>query len=231
MQTVEQGGIVRAAAWSAYPWLIHGFAARAAGDFSGPLDDAAVTRIFGGGRATAAPRQVHANRAARTDCGWGAAPPEADAAVTDRAGVLVGVRTADCAPVLLVDPARKAVGAVHAGWRGAVAGVLENALDRMSAEFGSRPEDVEAAIGPAIGSCCFEVGPEVAALFDLEFVLPRAPRPHVDLPAFVRARLERRGLARVIGIAECTKCNVDRFFSHRGEGAGAGRALSAVGVR
>ncbi len=231
MQTHEQDGIIRAAAWRAYPWLVHGFSTRAAGDFSGPLDDEAVTRIFGGGRATAAPRQVHSDRAARADCGWGNAPPEADAAVTDRAGVLVGVCTADCAPVLLVDPARKAVGAVHVGWRGAVAGVLENALDRMRSEFGSRPEDVEAAIGPTIGSCCFEVGPEVAARFDLEFVLPRAPRPHVDLPAFVRARLERRGLTRVIRIAECTQCNVDRFFSHRGEGSGAGRALSAIGLR
>ena len=232
MQAVrEHDGIVRVAAWNAYSWLIHGFATRSVGDFRGRCDDEAVTRIFGGGKATATPRQVHSNRVARADCGWGNTRPEADAVVTDRSGLLAGVRTADCAPVLLVDPARRAVAAVHAGWRGAVAGVLENALDRLNSEFGSQPEDIEAAVGPAIGSCCFEVGPAVAARFAPECVIPRKPRPHVDLAAAVRRRLEQRGVPRVFYVAQCTKCNSDRFFSHRGEGVGAGRALSAIGIR
>ena len=110
-------------------------------------------------------------------------------------------------------------------------GVLENALDRLNSEFGSQPEDIEAAVGPAIGSCCFEVGPAVAARFAPECVIPRKPRPHVDLAAAVRRRLEQRGVPRVFYVAQCTKCNSDRFFSHRGEGAGAGRALSAIGIR
>ncbi len=231
MQTVQGRGIIRAAEWDAYPWLIHGFSTRAAGDFRGRLDDEAATRIFAGSQTTATPRQVHSNRVARADRSWGEARPEADAVVTNRAGILVGVRTADCAPILLVDPARKAVAAVHAGWRGVLAGVLENALERLSGEFGSQPEDVEAAVGPAIGACCFEVGPEVASRFAPEFVIHREPRPHVDLAAACRKRLERWGVSRVICIAECTKCSAERFFSHRGEGAGAGRALSAVGIR
>ncbi len=231
MRVGPRRGIVRATEWDEYPWLIHGFSTRAAGDFKGRLDDETVTRIFAGGKTTATPRQVHSNRVVRADWGWGKARPEADAVVTDRAGVLTGVRTADCAPVLLVDPARRAVAAVHAGWRGAAAGVLENALDRLNGEFGSRPEDVEAAVGPAIGACCFEVGPEVASRFAPECVIPRRPRPHVDLAAAVRKRLERRGIARVLRVAECTKCRADLFFSHRGEGKGAGRALSAIGIR
>ncbi len=231
MQAAQEHEIIRVLEWDEYPWLIHGFSTRAAGDFMGRLDDEVVTRIFAGGNATATPRQAHSDRVTRADCGWRSAYPEADAVVTDRPGILVGVRTADCAPVLLVDPVRKTVAAVHAGWRGVVAGVLENSLDKLSGEFGSRTEDIEAAVGPAIGACCFEVGPEVASRFAPEFVIPRESRPHVDLTAAARKRLERRGVQRVIYVSECTKCGVDRFFSHRGEGAGAGRALSMIGIR
>lgn len=231
MRVIEQRGVIRIVEWNAYPWLIHGFSTRAAGNFLDRPDDAAVTRIFGGGKATATPRQVHSSRVAQADCSWGDTRPEADAVVTNQAGILAGVRTADCVPILLVDPPHKAVAAVHAGRRGAAAGIVANALDRLSDAFGSRAEDIEAAVGPAIGACCFEVGPEVASQFAPEFVIAHEPRPHVDLIAAVRKQLEQRGVQRILDVSECTKCRTDRFFSYRDEGAGTGRMLSVVGVR
>lgn len=94
-----------------------------------------------------------------------AAAPQADAAISSRAGLLLGIQTADCVPILLADPRRKIVAAVHAGWRGTLARIAAKTLGRMRLEFGTNPEDVLAALGPAIGPCCYEVGPEVAQAF------------------------------------------------------------------
>src|SRR5581483_8499390 len=93
------------------------------------------------------------------------AAPQADASISRRAGLLLGIQTADCVPILLADPRRKIVAAVHAGWRGTLARIALKTLGRMRLEFGTNPEDVLAALGPAIGSCCYEVGPEVAQAF------------------------------------------------------------------
>lgn len=231
MTVVDEHEIIRVAAWEKYPWLVHGFSTRATGDFlDWPVDDV-ITRAFGGGNATAMLRQVHSGQVVRADGGWGIERPEADAVVTNRAGVLVGVRTADCVPILLVDPVRKAVAAVHAGWRGTVAGVLENSLDQLAEQFGSRPADLEAAVGPSIAGCCFEVGPEVASQFPSKFVVASKPRPHVDLAANLRSRLVDCGVSNITSVTECTKCLPDRFFSYRGQGGATGRMLSVVGVR
>ena len=99
----------------------------------------------------------------------GVDPPQADAALTVRAGLLLGIQTADCVPILLVDRARRVVAAVHAGWRGTLARVAQKAIGRMRLEFGSEPRDILAAIGPSIGGCCYEVGPEVAQAFAGQF--------------------------------------------------------------
>lgn len=88
-----------------------------------------------------------------------------DAAVSNRAGLFLGIQTADCVPILLADPRRRVVAAVHAGWRGTLARIAEKTLGRMRLEFGTNPGDVLAALGPAIGPCCYEVGPEVAQAF------------------------------------------------------------------
>jgi YfiH family protein len=231
MTVVDEHVIIRVAAWEQYPWLVHGFSTRSTGDFLDWPDDEVITQTFRGGNTTAMLRQIHSAQVVRADGGWGCERPEADAVVTDKAGVLVGVRTADCVPILLVDPVRKAVAAVHAGWRGTVAGVLENSLHQLAEHFGSRPGDLEAAIGPSIAGCCFEVGPEVAAQFPSEFVVASKPRPHVDLAANLRSRLADCGVLDITSVSECTKCLPGRFFSYRGEGGTTGRMLSVVGVR
>jgi YfiH family protein len=95
--------------------------------------------------------------------------PKADALATRTPGLLLGVQTADCVPILLADTRQRAVAAIHAGWRGTLARIVVKALGRMRMEFGTRPRDVAAALGPAIGRCCYEVGPEVAQAFAAQF--------------------------------------------------------------
>jgi YfiH family protein len=98
------------------------------------------------------------------------APPlQGDALLTGQPGLLLAAQTADCVPILLVDTERRAVAAVHAGWRGTLARVVAKTVGRMRLEFGTRPADIVAAIGPAIGQCCYEVGPEVAQAFLAQF--------------------------------------------------------------
>ena len=99
----------------------------------------------------------------------GAEAPRADALITATPGLLLGVQTADCVPILLADTRRRAVAAIHAGWRGTLARIAVKTLGRMCMEFGTRPRDVAAALGPAIGRCCYEVGPEVAQAFAAQF--------------------------------------------------------------
>ena len=95
--------------------------------------------------------------------------PKADALITNTPGLLLGVQTADCVPILLADKRRHVVAAIHAGWRGTLARIAPKTLGRMSMEFGTEPGDVVAALGPAIGRCCYEVGPEVAQTFAAQF--------------------------------------------------------------
>ena len=95
--------------------------------------------------------------------------PKADALITATPGLLLGVQTADCVPILLADTRKRVVAAIHAGWRGTLARIAVKTLGRMKMEFGTRPRDVVAAIGPAIGQCCYEVGPEVAQAFAAQF--------------------------------------------------------------
>lgn len=95
--------------------------------------------------------------------------PSGDALATQARDLLLGVQTADCIPVLLVDPRHRAVAAVHAGWRGTVARIVEKTVGRMAMEFGTRPKDVLAALGPGIGRCCYEVGPDVVKEFATQF--------------------------------------------------------------
>ena len=95
--------------------------------------------------------------------------PQGDAALCRRTGLLLGIETADCVPILLADPRERVVGAVHAGWRGTLARIVAKTIGRMRLEFGTLPEDVIAALGPAIGLCCYEVGPEVAQAFSAQF--------------------------------------------------------------
>src|SRR5579863_7650956 len=106
---------------------------------------------------------------------------EGDALISDLAGVSVGVKTADCVPILLVDPSIPAVAAIHAGWRGSAENIVAAAVRQMAARWKTRPESLRAAIGPSIGPCCYEVGDEVANQF--ERWIPVSKNRHLDLPA------------------------------------------------
>jgi YfiH family protein len=152
---------------------------------------------------------------------------QADALLEDTPGAVVAVRTADCIPILLADARHRAVAAVHAGWRGTVAGIVGHAVEAMRQRFGTWPEDLHAAIGPGIGKCCYEVGPEVAAHFGA------AGRSHIDLTEANRSQLVAAGVepARVYVAGLCTMCHPDEFHSFRRDHEAAGRMYSFAGVR
>ena len=160
--------------------------------------------------------------------------PQADAGVAERPGDLLGIETADCLPVLLVDPRRRAVAAAHAGWRGTAAGVARAALSALVAG-GSRPADVLAALGPNIGPCCYEVGPELVPEFGAgggAFFRPgKGDRLMLDVRAAnVRQLLEAGLRAANIGhVDDCTRCQADKYHSYRREGRDGGRMISFVG--
>jgi polyphenol oxidase len=165
-------------------------------------------------------KQVHG---ARVVLATEAEGQEGDAIVGREPGVAVGVRVADCVPVLVADEASGAVAAIHAGWRGVVAGVVRAGVELLA---GRRPV---AAIGPCIGACCFEVGLEVAD--QVGFVVHRrGDKAYVDLRAAVRAQLEARGVERkrIEDVAGCTRHEPELFHSFRRDGAESGRMLAAI---
>lgn len=154
---------------------------------------------------------------------------EGDALISDQAGVSVGVKTADCVPILLVDPSIPAVAAIHAGWRGSAENIVAAAVRQMAARWKTRPENLRAAIGPSIGVCCYEVGVEVANRF--ERWVPVTKNRHLDLPAVNERQLRDAGVADIWKSGECTFCATDRFFSFRREREKAGRMLSFIGLQ
>jgi len=192
-------------------------------------------------------------------------PPDAicqgDASVTKRSGLLLAVQTADCVPILLVDPKKRAVASVHAGWRGTLARIVVKAIGQMQMQFRSDPADLLAAIGPSIGGCCYEVGTEVATQFLSQFseapdwfdefrtgdepnpiqwlnMMPPGHQPApknvlLDLRKANRAQLLGAGLrANNISVSDlCTACRRDLLFSYRKEGPQSGRLMSVIGIR
>jgi YfiH family protein len=157
--------------------------------------------------------------------------PEGDAALAERAGTILGIETADCLPVFVVDPRRRAVAAAHAGWRGTAAGVAKKAVQALVGG-GSRAEELVAALGPGIGPCCYEVGGELEASFAPQFFRPGPRgRPHLDVRAANRAQLEQAGLppARIHSVDHCTRCRADLYHSYRRDGKDAGRMINFLG--
>lgn len=188
-------GVVQVADWKRWPWLVHGFSTRTGGvttvyrpgQRSGELDLGFSARelrehVLENRRryldALGAPgaqlitlRQIHSPlmyRVGGADADR-AEPRKGDGMMTDEPGVLLGIQTADCIPVLIADVKRKAVAAFHAGWRGTLQRIVEKGIGRMRLEFRSRPEDLTAAIGPGIGGCCYAVGEEVRSEFVSQF--------------------------------------------------------------
>jgi hypothetical protein len=148
--------------------------------------------------------------------------PEADAIVTAKPGLAIGVLTADCAPVLFCDGAAGVIGAAHAGWRGALSGIVEATVEAMRS-LGARPERITAVIGPAISQKAYEVGsdfverfladePESSAFFITD---EGSGEPHFDLPGYVGERLARAGVGAIADLGLCTYCEETRLFSYR----------------
>ncbi|MBI5197971.1 MAG: peptidoglycan editing factor PgeF [Nitrospirae bacterium] len=191
-------------------------------------------------------RQVHGNTVFEADFPGGswsdfiraAAESSADALITDRRGVGLAVVTADCVPVLLYDPVRRIIGAVHAGWRGTVEGVLSKTVAKMVEKFQSDPVDIRAGLGPAIGPCCYEVGPEVVRRLkespweQWESCLhPRdGDKGVLDLIALNRLQLLHGGIisGNIHRSDLCTACRPDLFYSYRRDGIGTGRMVSGI---
>ena len=164
------------------------------------------------------------------------AVPDTDALICNIPGVMIGVLTADCVPVLLFDPVENVAAAVHAGWKGTHKQIVSKTVKEMQVYYGCKPENIIAGIAPAIGGCCYEVGEDVAGYF-LAYgegaVVPKGEKYMLDLPLANRLQLLEAGLQeehiKMSGI--CTACDVEHFFSYRKEQGCSGRFMSLIGVR
>lgn len=167
--------------------------------------------------------QKHSAEAVIADKPWrDGKSPEADAMVTATPGLAIGVLTADCAPVLLCDDAARVIGAAHAGWRGALTGIVEATVAAM-VKLGAKPERIRAAIGPAISQKAYEVGADYKERFLAEEPASEAffitddgsGEPHFDLAGYVAERLARAGVGSIDDLGLCTYCDETRLFSYR----------------
>lgn len=162
-----------------------------------------------------------------------------DGYVTNKKGVALCVKTADCVPILLADEENGVIGALHAGWRGSVGGIARVGVQKMI-ELGAKPENIKAAIGAAIGACCYEVGEEVylaakenlGEKFASRFIVPDGKKYRADLKGLDRALLESVGLLpeNIDVCPECTACNAELFFSHRATGGVRGTMCALISL-
>jgi YfiH family protein len=263
-----------------FPWLVHGFSTRPGG--ASVLDSGEHVLNLGftdwddrelvlknrqtfqsviGATATLVPlKQLHSSivrffsEARGESC-------KGDGSLTNAPGLLLGVQTADCVPILLVDPKNRAVAAIHGGWRGTLARIAQKTVGEMRMRFGSKPADILAALGPAIGSCCYEVGTELVTEFTSQFAdaeeyfdelrtgeepnplqwLNMMPPGHQPPPNKVRLDLRKANRAQLLaaGLHDsnifvsdvCTACHTDLFFSYRKESAASGRLLAVIGLK
>jgi hypothetical protein len=272
--------ILQIPAFTKLPWLIHGFSTRPGG--VSPLQDQKVLNL--GFTDWDARENVLENRRRFQTAGgapdlplitlkqfhsdvihvFDTAPSEpckGDASITNRPGLLLAVQTADCVPILLVDPKKRAVAAIHAGWRGTLARIVTKTIGLMQMHYATKPSDLLAAIGPSIGPCCYEVGTEVATQFLSQFpdapgyfdefrtgdepnpiqwlnMMPPGHQPPpkgvlLDLRKANRSQLLAAGLRpQNIHTSDlCTACRPDLLFSYRKEGPHTGRLMSVIGLR
>ncbi len=270
-EKTEEIDLVQLSSWKQHNWLRHGFSTRQGGistvygghslnlgwtkedDYANVAEN---RRRFT--RAVAADpaftlvtiRQVHSatthvirapeEKLATSD---GKAILEGDGIMTDLPNLLLAVGTADCIPVLVIDPQKKAVAAFHAGWRGTAARIVEQGILTMQETYGSRPADLLAAIGPGVGPCCYTVGEEVHTTFTTNFPYANQLFHHtaadlnLNLWEANRRQLLAAGVSEehITVVGECTSCtrtpqNERRFFSHRAENGHAGRMLNSIGI-
>ncbi len=209
-----EDGIYRCDAFQEYIWQSHGFGTR-----------------LGNPRADVTLRQIH-SAAVCNARGLADRACQGDGLATAEVSLTIGVRTADCVPILLLDTKRRAMAAVHAGWRGTAAGIVQRAIRSMTDWFETDPTHVYAAIGPCIRECCYEVGMEVAREFTGLFPEwpPVTGKRHLNLVEANRRQLRAAGVrpGHISDSGLCTFCLPEYFFSFRREPANAGRMLSAI---
>jgi polyphenol oxidase len=273
-------GFLQVPAFNAFPWLVHGFSTSQGGVSA--LNGSKVLNL--GFTEWDARENVQKNRKlfqsalnandltlvslkqfhSDVVCDFSSAPHEprnGDASITNTPNLLLGIQTADCVPILLLDPKKRAVAAVHAGWRGTLQRIVEKAIGRMKMEFKTAPSDLLAAVGPAIGGCCYEVGTEVAAAFHSQFAnapdwfdelrtgdepnplqwLNQFPPGHQPPPKNVRLDLRQANRAQLLtsGLRPqnifvsdlCTACRPDLLFSYRKQGSESSRMMAVIGIR
>jgi len=281
LRSVDGLQILELEPFKKFPWLVHGFSTRTGGSSVLPSGERVLNLGFtdwdkretvlknrktfqaaiGAEKLKLIPLKqfhsaiVHFFRAAP------AQPCQGDASLTAKPGLLLAVQTADCVPILLVDPKYRAVAAIHAGWRGTLARIAEKTVGEMRQRFGSDPAELLAALGPAIGGCCYEVGTELVTKFTAQFAdaeewfdelrtgdepnplqwLNMMPPGHQPPPKNVRLDLRKANRAQLLaaGLADknifvsdlCTACHPDMLFSYRKEADRSGRLLSVIGLR
>jgi polyphenol oxidase len=212
--------VLQALSWLEFPWLEHGFGTRHSEEWNRQPGIVSL-------------KQMHSDLCVRVTDGEGRVG-EGDALLSDAPGLRLAVRTADCIPILLADTRFRAVAAVHAGWRGTARSISAKAVAAMQEQFGSRAEDILAAVGPGIGPCCYEVGKEVAVQFREAFPerddLDRTV--YLDLAEANRRQLLKAGIRpdRISIARSCTCCSSGDFYSWRREGEKAGRMIAAAGI-
>jgi len=280
LRTARGVQILELAPFKKFPWLVHGFSTRTGGSSILPSGERVLNLGFTDWDAREAVLKnrdafqsalgaedlklvplkqfhsaiIHCFRTSPSE------PCKGDASLTNTPGLLLGVQTADCVPILLVDPKRRAVAAVHAGWRGTLARIAEKTVGEMRKRFRSDPASLLAALGPSIGGCCYEVGTELVTQFTSQFAdaeewfdelrtgdepnplqwLNMMPPGHQPPPKNVRLDLRKanRAQLRAAGLSEknifvsnlCTACHRDLLFSYRKEGEWSGRLMGAVGI-
>ena len=233
----------------------HGFPERTGGVSTGPRSSLNLGARWGDDKANVAanrrllaehagydPAKLVATRHVHGTNVWRFGEPLADDAefdglVCNEVGPVLGAFAADCIPILFAEPTARVVGAAHAGWRGTVGGVAANVIDRMR-ELGAAPERVRVALGPSIGACCFEVGPEVVDEFTAAFgevpgmIVDGPNKQHIDLRVASRALLEKAGVRpeHIDDRPPCTRCEGDRFFSYRRDGREGGVHMAFIGL-
>ena len=271
--------VLQLAPFAQVPWLVHGFSTRAGGTSSlngekvlnlsfmewDEKENVAKNRqtfqkaVGAGDCKLIATKQIHSDVIQHFSMAP-SQPCKGDASTTNQPGLLLATQTADCVPILVVDPKKRAVACVHAGWRGTLARIVQKAVGRLQLEYGCKAGDLLAAIGPCIGPCCYEVAADFVAKFKSQFadaqdyfdeartgeepnplqwlnMCPPGHQPppknvHLDLRKANRSQLLSAGLRpqNIIVSDFCTACRTDLFFSYRKEGPQSGRMLSVIGI-
>jgi YfiH family protein len=243
--------------WERYDGLLHGFMGRRGGNSVGPYAGLNVSYRVGDDNQVVSQnvcdvkhlvgihdgkivtmKQVHGDQIVEVKDKALKETGEADGMVTAGTGIHLGVLTADCVPILIVAPKHKIVAAVHAGWRGTLMGIAGKMVRQFNDSFGVRADEVEAALGPSIGACCYEVKDDVTRPLREKWgrtadanIQTRDGKSFLDLRSLNRAILESAGVPskQIFQIGPCTSCASDEFFSYRRERKETGRQISFVG--